>query len=290
MTDTMNPAEARAHTERMRSSEVEPWELLADLHQRRGWEALCYRTWEDYCAHEFGPDRSALVRGNRRGAVIALHHAGMSFRGIAAALGMGYGTVARDVSMATVGEALADEDSGRPLSAQTLAAISRRDAIRELAAQGMTRQQVAEMLGISRKRLGEITKAGGIIFGTTDRSKAAQQWRLRTIRERAAAGATSRQIADEVGVSAQRVRELARAEGIDIPSDAVARQTMRLDHTQIVRGAVEDTYGIGHLLDRVDWSQVDLTDAEHWIDSLTEAIRTLTALRRAVSKERQNRG
>ena len=56
------PDEARALTERMRSTRDELWRLAVESHDRRAWDALGYPTWRDYIEAEVGVKASQAYR------------------------------------------------------------------------------------------------------------------------------------------------------------------------------------------------------------------------------------
>lgn len=49
----MNKTEARALTERIKSTADHLWALLLEAHERKAWKALGYERWRDYCNAEF---------------------------------------------------------------------------------------------------------------------------------------------------------------------------------------------------------------------------------------------
>lgn len=54
----MNEAEARAITAQIKSAAEDLWNLLYEAHERQAWQALGYRTWEEYVSTEFAMHRS----------------------------------------------------------------------------------------------------------------------------------------------------------------------------------------------------------------------------------------
>lgn len=91
----MGPTEARALTDRLRASAEETWDLVVEAYVGRAWAALGYRTWDAYCAGEFGSLRLRLPPEERAGVTASLREAGLSVRAIAAATGEGKSTIAR---------------------------------------------------------------------------------------------------------------------------------------------------------------------------------------------------
>jgi hypothetical protein len=95
----MTREEARRRTDEFKVH-TEAWlEELAALHDDQVWRALGYYNWGEYCAAEFGSIR--LPRGEgRTEAVVTLRQASMSIRDISSALGLGRGTVERELNAA----------------------------------------------------------------------------------------------------------------------------------------------------------------------------------------------
>ena len=105
MTDTdievvadLSKADARALTDRINAAAVGLWELVVTAYQGRAWVALGYNSWDAYTDAEFADVRLALPREKRKETVASLRDAGLSMRAIAAATGVGRGTVERDIS------------------------------------------------------------------------------------------------------------------------------------------------------------------------------------------------
>jgi hypothetical protein len=73
------------------------WELIRDAYLREAWKPLGYGSWDMYCAAEFGTARLRVPREERAEVVGSLRDAGLSLRAIAAATGLGRGTVEREL-------------------------------------------------------------------------------------------------------------------------------------------------------------------------------------------------
>jgi hypothetical protein len=101
----MSREEARRRTDEFKAH-TEVWlEELKALYVDQVWYALDYETWDEYCQAEFGSIR--LPRGpGRTEAVLTLRDAGLSVRAISSAIGVGYGTVRREI--------VAGEPNGSP--------------------------------------------------------------------------------------------------------------------------------------------------------------------------------
>jgi hypothetical protein len=103
--------------------------------------------------------------------------------------------------------------------------------------------------------------------------------RIAVARKLAQSGNTSEQIAASLSMSRPGVVKFLRRHEIEVPADAHVRNTRNLDSQRIVTAAVGQVDGIGMLFDRIDYSQLDLTDAKGWVEILNQSIRSLTTLR-----------
>lgn len=91
----MSREEARRRTDEFKAH-TEVWlEELAALYIEQVWYALDYETFDQYCHAELGSIR--LPRAGRTEAVLTLRDAGLSIRAISSALGLGVGTVHREI-------------------------------------------------------------------------------------------------------------------------------------------------------------------------------------------------
>lgn len=104
-------------------------------------------------------------------------------------------------------------------------------------------------------------------------------------REMAAAGYTSRQIGDAIGVKAMGAFNTRH--GIEVPADAVVGKTGRFDGDRAVGEAVSGVeaiaFGIAAL--PINYEQLDRNALEGWVSSLSESLRSLTTLRNNLKKE-----
>jgi hypothetical protein len=105
--------------------------------------------------------------------------------------------------------------------------------------------------------------------------------RAKEIADLAVAGATSPQIARQLGLREERVRDIAAACGLVIPGDQVTNKTRRLDPNHVMEQTVTEISEsvdttIGLLQGR--WSDLDPERIEQWRDSLEAAIRSVNRL------------
>lgn len=93
----MDAEEARERVDRVKAAVTQAREDLVSLWRERAWLSLGYASWDELCDAEFGV-RMALPREERREVVADLRAEGMSTRAIGSALGIGNGTVHRDLA------------------------------------------------------------------------------------------------------------------------------------------------------------------------------------------------
>jgi hypothetical protein len=106
------------------------------------------------------------------------------------------------------------------------------------------------------------------------RAASSPQRHRELIGELAARGMTSRQIAARLGVSDQRVRQIARQHQITIRADAVAGRR-RLDSTRIAREAVHALEGLAMSVQLADLAEIDPAPVPEWTGSLGRSLRVL---------------
>ncbi|MFE7339497.1 hypothetical protein [Streptomyces griseus] len=97
-----NRGQAEELTSRIKVALDDLWDLVAKAYTTRAWCALGYESWDEYVVVEFGSNRLALPREGRANTVASLRSAGMSYPAIAAATGLGVGTVHRAATVAAV--------------------------------------------------------------------------------------------------------------------------------------------------------------------------------------------
>lgn len=97
MTEPLTEAQARELTEQIVVSISFSWETVIALYQRRGWAALGYPNWDEFCGSEFGNSRLRVPREERQDVVASLREAGLSQRAIASVTGVDQKTVSNDL-------------------------------------------------------------------------------------------------------------------------------------------------------------------------------------------------
>lgn len=108
------------------------------------------------------------------------------------------------------------------------------------------------------------------------------------IRELAAQGYASAQIARELGYdsarSAEVIRRLARDNTIEIPADKVIGRTRRIDSNKVVNEIVTSLAELALPMRLVDFTDLDAAQATDWANSLTESIRALNRFAKQIKE------
>jgi DNA-binding CsgD family transcriptional regulator len=152
-------------------------------------------------------------------------------------------------------------------------------------AEGLNAAQIAERLEVSTHTTYEIAHSAGIVLGK--KSRLAIAARVTRTAELARQGATSQQIAAELGVGVEVIKRYARDHPeIAIPADA-ASVVRTIDSTRIVISTIDAIDGIGSMFDHIDYSDLPGDQVEGWISVLTTSIRSLTTLKKHLKKEIQ---
>jgi hypothetical protein len=159
------------------------------------------------------------------------------------------------------------------------------DALAEAKGEGnLSRANLARKIG-ERRDLGQDGPGPGEpVPEPADRSPAAAQARRELIAQLAAGRVTSRQMAAQLGISDQRVREIAREHGIEIPADAVVGRTRRPDSTRIVRETANALEGLVMGIELADPAGLDPGDAAVWAASIARSARTLSRFARQITE------
>lgn len=117
-------------------------------------------------------------------------------------------------------------------------------------------------------------------LGRNDREQRAE-----LIAEMAGKGYTSRQMASKAGVRDERVRQIARDFNIEIPADRVVLGTRRINWTDALRNTVVAVENSAEFLEaQIDLAEVDFTEADEWLSSLTTSIRALNRFKQQIKE------
>lgn len=146
--------------------------------------------------------------------------------------------------------------------------------------------EAKEERNVSRANVVRKIKDGGVSPKTARDDPA----RLQTICDMAEEGHNSQQISNELGVSTEYIRQLARDYDIDIPADKLTGRTRRIDSTRVVSHTVLGVSAVTSGLDLVDFSELDGEQLQEWVNSLSESLRTLHKFADQLKKELTTRG
>ena len=83
------------------------------------------------------------------------------------------------------------------------------------------------------------------------------------------------------------VKAGAKDRGIEIRADRVLGRTHRLDSNRIIRESVDALENIVNGLALVNYDDVDLEEAQTWVDSLTKSISALSKANRQIKESLQ---
>lgn len=127
------------------------------------------------------------------------------------------------------------------------------------------------------KEEGDLTRANVTrkVFARVNRAPMGRTKRSAIIAELAGQGHSSPQIADHVGLSTETVREIARDYSIEINADKVVGKRRQINFTAAVESAVTELDNWSSSLSIIDFTEVDLTEADEWVASLTASSKEL---------------
>lgn len=121
------------------------------------------------------------------------------------------------------------------------------------------------------------------IIHAPDKGRATAEQRAEQLRALTAKGLSPHQIAEELGITESRVRDLARSAGIELMRLTDKRR--RIDVNRVVGSTVDGASALASGADLIDYSAVDVALIPGWVSSLEESIRFLTTLKKNLNKE-----
>ncbi len=161
--------------------------------------------------------------------------------------------------------------------------------IRELLLAGKTPKEVRAVVGSDRSyMITEVRKQLGQARRFIPWSARAE--RADRIRDLAAAGHTSRQMAKQLSITDGVVRRIAKDHGIEIRGDFVAGRAKGHNATRIMECIVQDAEGLTADVDLIDLDALDPTQISSYIRALMSARDRLGAFIRLLNKEQQRHG
>lgn len=164
----------------------------------------------------------------------------------------------------------------------------KRERVRDLVAAGKKTEEVAKQAGVARSFVSNVRAEMGL--STIDMSRKGIASRRERMREMAADGYTSRQIAAELRLSEDGCRATLKAEGIDVPADRAVGKTKRHDSNRILAQVVMDAENLTEGVNLIDFADIDRSQLADWLRSLQESRDKLGAFIRRLMKEQQKNG
>lgn len=99
-------------------------------------------------------------------------------------------------------------------------------------------------------------------------------------------GYSSRQMPAKVGVTEKTVREIARDFDIEIPADKIIGRSRRINWTDAVASTISGLQDSVEFIEgQIDLSQVDFTEADEWVSSLTSSIAALNRFKQQIKEK-----
>lgn len=129
--------------------------------------------------------------------------------------------------------------------------------------------------------------ANPIIGEGSGKTRAEVAAKVEKAKQMAASGSTSRQIATAIGITFESMSDFRKRHGVEVPADAVVGRQRRIDPNRVVSTIALDASHIAAGMDVLDlaYDELDRDRIPEWVSSLSEAIRSLTTLKRNLEKE-----
>ena len=134
-------------------------------------------------------------------------------------------------------------------------------------------------------QVGKIGRAG-----KAPRTKTEKASRHEQLREWAAAGHTTPQIAAQLGISESGLRDMLKRNAIEVPADRVTGKYRRHDANRIVESMVMDAENITADVNLIEFSTLDRERLGAWVDSLMASRKSLDTFIRRLIKEQRKHG
>jgi len=268
---------------------------VIESYRQRDWIALGYESWDALCLAEYGTVLPLSIE-DRQQAGAEMAGEGMSTRAIGSALGVDHATVVRDMARG----ASAPRASVTCLDGKTYRRITDPRLSAEVTAQiiamhesgeHLTWAEIGESVGLNA----HATKSRYIKYQKKHPNGQPVVTQLPTpqkIADLAGTGKTGRQIAADIGISVERVRQLARREGITIVGDANRPKGAgkTIDQNDAVGRWITQ---LGAALDAADAfldpDAITTDQAAEWVHQLDAVIQRLRGLTRALRDNSQGR-
>lgn len=161
----------------------------------------------------------------------------------------------------------------------------RTQQIVQLLRDGATVHAIAKAAHTSSQTIASVRERFQIPRAATLRTRSARERRLAQIRTMAGEGYTTRQIAVAVKLGRERVRDVAKTNGIDIAADRVVGLTHRHNPTRIVDRIVQDAENMTAGAELIVFKDLDRSQLATWIASLVRSREQLSAFIRRLMQE-----
>lgn len=171
---------------------------------------------------------------------------------------------------------------------EVVAVDPKREAIAVLVREGKSSQDICSALQTRSETVANVRRELGV--GKVDTSRDAVKRRRERMREMAAEGYTSRQIAAELELSDTGCRVIMRDEGIDVPADKATKGSHRHDSNRIVERMVMDAENLTEGANLIEFADLDRERLAEWLRSLAQSRDKLGAFIRRLTKEQQRNG
>jgi DNA-binding CsgD family transcriptional regulator len=158
--------------------------------------------------------------------------------------------------------------------------------IQRLIEGGRSNTEISTSLQVSPSTVSQVRRAMGRGVGP-DKTKAAVAERRVRMRDLAAAGNSSAQIASMLGVSVKNCRAILRQEGIAVPADRTVGKLRRHSADRIVSTMVMDAENLTAHVGLIDFAALDESKLSEWISSLNASRRALDSFIRHLQKEQK---
>lgn len=104
-------------------------------------------------------------------------------------------------------------------------------------------------------------------------------------REMADRGATSRQIAEAIGIQPESMPDFRRRHDLEVPADEVVGKTRRIDSNRVVTEIVNALEAHVMGVDLVKFDDLDASQIEGWVDSLSTSLRSLNRFHKRLKEQ-----
>jgi ParB-like chromosome segregation protein Spo0J len=161
-------------------------------------------------------------------------------------------------------------------------------AVKQLVQEGKSSKDIKSATGAADGTIAKVRKSLGLTVLDKTRNGIAQ--RRERIGSMAAEGYSSRQIAAAIGITGDRVRELARRIGVDVHADKDVGKSPRHNSNRIIERIVMDAENLTEGVDLIKFAELDREQLTDWLRSLTQSRDKLGSFIRRLMKEQQRNG